>query len=131
MKVLSRFSFIHALFSALQPLPQRRNVRRLSLLATLIENIRTNYIQATVSQFGHARRRKEPTDFHSFHIPLVRMKFYLYELLPRTIALRNRLPRQYFTDNYDLNLFMTRVNRYLSYISRHNMHMLLLLITMA
>lgn len=55
VKVWSRFAFIYTLFSILQPFYQRRSIRRLTLLATLIENIRT--IQARSSQLGHTRLR--------------------------------------------------------------------------
>lgn len=43
---------------------------------------------------------------HSLHIPLLRSKFHSYSCFPRTVALRNRLPRGCLLDN----LFSTTCN---------------------
>lgn len=51
------------------------------------------------------------------NIPWVRWKWHPDRLLPRTISLWNRLPRQRFSSHYNLNVFKYKANCYKSYIS--------------
>lgn len=54
-----------------------------------------------------------PSHSHPNHIPLVRRKSFF----ARTVILWKKLSKWYFKDYYHINIFESRVNRYLAYIA--------------
>lgn len=53
---------------------------------------------------------------HPLHVPLVKSKFHMNLLFPRTLALWNTLPVRYFLNHNNLDLLESKVNCVLSFI---------------
>lgn len=83
-----------------------------------MENIQTSYI-SSFYQFRPIQLRPsmpcEPSSFASCSIGKEEVGFR--QLLPKSHCIGEQTPRRVLPDHVNLNLFMQRVNHYLSYIS--------------
>lgn len=109
------------LFCTLQPFSHRRGVESLSLLYRYFNGKCSDEMRSldppVLNFTARTRHATHIAENHpqSPHIPLARCKFHSSSFFPRTTALWNRRPRGCFPDHYNLNLFSSRVDRYLSY----------------
>lgn len=106
------------LFQTLQPLTHSRNVASLSLLCHCYHGKCSDELHLLVPPgLTFMARTCQATYIvtnylHSLCVPSARSKFYSNRFYSRTTALWNRFSRGRFPDQYNLNLFMSRVNRY-------------------
>lgn len=79
-------------------------------------------VQAFTSK-THLTTYKRSNDPNSLSIPLLRRKFHFGELLSKTVTFWNRFSKRFFINHYNLNLFKSRVSRYLrTTVSFNNAH---------
>lgn len=104
------------LFFVLQPPSQIWNMTILLLLYLYFHGTCSDKLHSLVQAFtvqnNHAICTGEYYP-HSLFIPLVKRKFCLDDFFPRTTTFWNRLPRGYFPDHNNLNLFKSQVNYYI------------------
>lgn len=100
----------------LQPLCHRRNVASLSLFYKYYHGRCSDEISSLVPPPKIAKRNTRlSTRSHPFtvSVPLCKKAFYSNSFFPRTSVLWNSLPSYCFPDVYNLNVFKSRVNRFL------------------
>ena len=107
------------LFSSLQPLSHRRNVASLALFYRYINGKCSDELHSLVPkkrEFPRCTRFADSSKRHPHFlvIPKTRSMFHSNSFFPRTAAKWNSLPLECFPADYDLDLFKSRVNRYLS-----------------
>ena len=111
------------LFSTLQPLSQRRDVASLALLYRYFHGECSEELQAMVPPVKvfprNTRLASSVKTNHRYFldIPFINRQFHAASFFPRTAQLWNELPFSCFPVSYNLNLFKSRINRYLSSLS--------------
>lgn len=102
-----------ALFPTLRLLSHKPNVATISLIDLYFHGKCVEALHSQLDSLPYTRL----ACFHSIRIPLVWSRFHSAIFSWSPVTLLNRLPRQYFPNSYDRNIFKSQINRYLLYIS--------------
>ena len=105
------------LFNTLQPLSHRRDVASLSLFYRYFHGRCSEELHSLVPALrSFPVRTRFAVTAHPYHVdvPSSRTMFHANSFFPRTAAIWNSLPLYCFPENYNLGLFKSKVNKYLS-----------------
>ena len=107
------------LFSSLQPLSHRRNVASLSLFYRYFHGKCSDELHSLVPpirEFSRNTRFAKSTTSHPYflQLPFTRCVFHSNSFFPRTAAMWNTLSEECFPAEYNLDLFKSKVNKFLS-----------------
>ena len=107
------------LFSSLQPLSHRRNVASLSLFYRYFHGKCSDELHSLVPpirEFTRSTRFSESASSHPYFLklPRTRCAFHANSFFPRTSAMWNAPSTECFPAEYNLDLFKSKVNKFLS-----------------
>ena len=104
------------LASKLQTLHHRRNVASLCLFYRYYNGRCSSELFDLVPHkkvFNRDTRFASNSHPHNVEVPSCHKKFYVTSFFPRTSVMWNSLPISCFPDSYNLNVFKSRVNKFL------------------
>ena len=107
------------LFSSLQPLSHRRDVASLSLFYRYFHGKCSEELHSLVppiKEFTRSTRFAKSTTSHPYYLdpPRSRCMYHSNSFFPRTTAKWNSLPGECFPAEYNVDLFKSKVNKFLS-----------------
>ena len=107
------------LFSSLQALSHRRNVACLSLFYRYFYGKCSDELHSLVPpirEFPRSTRFAKSTTFHPYYLklPRTRCRFHGNSFFPRTAGIWNTLSGECFPTEYNLGLFKSKINKFLS-----------------